>query len=56
MKNAVVWDIKTQFIPHRKHIFSATEPSKLRICKISGFHGSDYEECSLLGCYAIWLL
>jgi hypothetical protein len=20
MKNAVVWDIKTQFIPHRRHI------------------------------------
>jgi hypothetical protein len=22
MKNAVFWDIKTQFIPHRKHITS----------------------------------
>jgi hypothetical protein len=22
MKNAVLWDIKTQFIPHRKHITS----------------------------------
>jgi hypothetical protein len=20
------------------------------------FHGSDYEECCLLGCYAVWLL
>jgi hypothetical protein len=25
-------------------------------CKIRGFHGSDYEECRLLGCYAVWLL
>jgi hypothetical protein len=22
MKNAVFWDIKTQFVPHRKHITS----------------------------------
>jgi hypothetical protein len=22
MKNAVFWDIKTQFVPHRKHIMS----------------------------------
>jgi hypothetical protein len=25
-------------------------------CKILGFHGGDYEECCLLGCYAVWLL
>jgi hypothetical protein len=25
-------------------------------CKIWGFHGGDYEEWSLLGCYAEWLL
>jgi hypothetical protein len=25
-------------------------------CKTSGFHGSDYEEWCLLGCYAVWLL
>jgi hypothetical protein len=23
---------------------------------IWGFHGGDYEECRLLGCYAVWLL
>jgi hypothetical protein len=23
---------------------------------ISGFHGGDYEEWCLLGCYAVWLL
>jgi hypothetical protein len=23
--------------------------------KILGFHGADYEECRLLGCYAMWL-
>jgi hypothetical protein len=25
-------------------------------CKIWGFHGGDYEEWCLLGCYAVWLL
>jgi hypothetical protein len=22
-------------------------------CKVGGFYGSDYEECRLLGCYAV---
>jgi hypothetical protein len=26
------------------------------LCKILGFHGGDYEEFRLLGCYALWLL
>jgi hypothetical protein len=26
------------------------------LCKIWGFHGGDYEEWCLLGCYAVWLL
>jgi hypothetical protein len=25
------------------------------LCKIWGFHGGDYEEWRLLGCYAAWL-
>jgi hypothetical protein len=25
-------------------------------CKIWGFHGGDYEEWCLLGCYVVWLL
>jgi hypothetical protein len=25
-------------------------------CKILGFRGGGYEECRLLGCYAVWLL
>jgi hypothetical protein len=29
---------------------------KLKICKIWGFHGGDYEEWCLLGCYAVLLL
>jgi hypothetical protein len=29
---------------------------KVGVCKISGFHGGDYEEWCLLGCYAVWLL
>jgi hypothetical protein len=49
MKNAVFWDIKTKFTPHRRHYVSATESSRLKLCKICGFHGGDYEECRLLG-------
>jgi hypothetical protein len=30
--------------------------NQMQFCKISGFHGGDYEECRLLGCYAVWLL
>jgi hypothetical protein len=29
------------------HYVSATESSQLMLCKIWGFHGSDYEECLL---------
>jgi hypothetical protein len=29
---------------------------KYKLCKILGFHGGDYEEWCLLGCYAVWLL
>jgi hypothetical protein len=49
MKNAVFWDIKTQFVPHRKHYFSAKVSSQLMLCKFWRFHGSDYEEYRLLG-------
>jgi hypothetical protein len=27
-----------------------------KLCMIRGFHGDDYEEYRLLGCYAVWLL
>jgi hypothetical protein len=30
-------------------------PIKVMLCKIWGFHGGDYEEWCLLGCYAVWL-
>jgi hypothetical protein len=48
MKNVVFWDTKTQFVLHRRHV-SATESSQLMLCKIWGFHGSNYEECRFLG-------
>jgi hypothetical protein len=38
------------------HHISATEPNRLILCKILRFHGGDYEECRLMGCYAVWLL
>jgi hypothetical protein len=28
----------------------------LMLCKSWGIHGDNYEECRLLGCYAVWLL
>jgi TRAP-type mannitol/chloroaromatic compound transport system substrate-binding protein len=35
MKNAVFWDIKTQFVPHRRHITSPVQSSaKLMQCNI----------------------
>jgi hypothetical protein len=37
MNNAVFWDIIPQFVPHRKHYFSAKESSRLILCKIDVF-------------------
>jgi hypothetical protein len=35
MKNGVFWDIKTQFVLHRRHITSPpTKSSQLMLCKI----------------------
>jgi hypothetical protein len=31
------------------HYVSATDPSRLTLCTIRGFHGGDCEECCLLG-------
>jgi hypothetical protein len=31
-------------------------PDSLSIVKIWDFHGGDYEERRLLGCYAVWFL
>jgi hypothetical protein len=36
--------------------FTDMDPDKWFLCKIWGFHGSDYEEWCLLGYYAVWLL
>jgi hypothetical protein len=49
MKNAVFWDIKTVRTSQETHYVSATEPSRLMLCKIRGVHGGNYEECRLLG-------
>jgi hypothetical protein len=35
---------------------SANHILKVLTLKILGFHGGDYEEWCLLGCYAVWLL
>jgi hypothetical protein len=50
MKNVVFWDIKNEVRTSQEaHYVSTTESSQLMLCKICGFHGSDYEECRLLG-------
>jgi hypothetical protein len=50
MTNVVFWDIKSQVRTSQEtHYFSAIESIQLMLCKISGFHGSDYDECRLLG-------
>jgi hypothetical protein len=36
-KNAVSWDIKTQFLPNGRHYISATELSRLIVCKFEFF-------------------
>jgi hypothetical protein len=46
MKNVVFWDIKAQFVTHKKHITSPL----LSPAGFQGFQGSDYEDCHLLGC------
>jgi hypothetical protein len=53
MKNAVFWDIKTHFIPRRKHITSPLLSPASMLCKIRDAHGGDYEERRLLGCGAV---
>jgi hypothetical protein len=37
-------------------LLSTLFSNTLSICKLWGFHGGDYEECRLIGCYALWLL
>jgi hypothetical protein len=38
------------------HYVSGSESSQLMLCRIGGFHDSDYEEFRLLGGYTVWLL
>jgi hypothetical protein len=38
------------------HFVSATEPSRLMLCKIWDFHGGDHEEWRLVRCYAVLAL
>jgi hypothetical protein len=38
------------------YVGSLERASISQICKILGFHGDDYEEWRLLGCYAVWIL
>jgi hypothetical protein len=48
MKNVTSWDIKAVRTSQETHYVSTTEPSRLILCKTSGFRGGVYEECHLL--------
>jgi hypothetical protein len=41
---------------HRQGEKNQRARNNVYICKISYFHGGDYEEWRLLGCYAVLLL
>jgi hypothetical protein len=41
MKNVVFWDKKTFRTSQKTHYISATETSRLTVCRIQGFHGDD---------------
>jgi hypothetical protein len=50
MKNVVFCEYKNAVRTSQEtHYVSDTDLSRLMLCKIWGFHGSDYEECRLLG-------
>jgi hypothetical protein len=49
MTSAVVWDLNPVRTSQEAHYFSARDPSQLMLCKIWGFHGSNYEERRRLG-------
>jgi hypothetical protein len=49
--NQVMW-----YLWGRSCHWSKFLPNTSVFCKIWGFHGGDYEEWCLLGCYAVWLL
>jgi hypothetical protein len=49
MKNTLFWDTKTPVRTSQETRYvSATESNRLLLYKVWGFHGGDYEECSVL--------
>jgi hypothetical protein len=44
MKNVVFWNIKNQFVPHRRQV---TSPQQCPVFIVTAV--TDYEECRLLG-------
>jgi hypothetical protein len=48
-QNGVLWDVTPCASCRNPRFGGTTEPSRLMICKIWGFHDGDYEECPLLG-------
>jgi hypothetical protein len=50
--NSPLWQANSHSASLKRETWEKLEDS----CKIWGFHGGDYEECLLLGSYAVWLL
>jgi hypothetical protein len=56
MKKAVFRDIHSVRTSQETHCASATELSRLMLCKMLSFHGGDYEGAVFLGCDTVCLL
>jgi hypothetical protein len=48
------WSLVPQYSTLLIHV--CPDAISLKHCKIWSFHGGDYDERCLLGCYAVWLL
>jgi hypothetical protein len=56
-KECRILGYKNPFLTLKKtYYFSASESSRLMLCRIWIFHGDDYGECLLLGFYTVSLL
>jgi hypothetical protein len=55
LRSVLRYLVTANVVPSAPIIFTLMIQAESR-GKIWGFHGGDYEECRLLGCYAVWLL
>jgi hypothetical protein len=55
-KTPVIVTQRTEYISTTVINLSSYKSGVIGYCKFWGFHGGDYEERCLLGCYDVWLL